>query len=90
MTAQPADRKDSPADARRMPQREIQDWLTYWQNANMVAVDAICAFDQVHQARRFCSCMRDGVFANVSDLDIWRALENMRSGKYPDAGERAP
>ena len=67
-----------------MRQQEIQDWLTYWQNANMVAIHAIRAFDQVHQARRFCSCMRVGVFADVTDLAIWRALENMRSDKYSE------
>ncbi len=66
-----------------MTQSKIQDWLTYWTNAKMVDVDQIRAFDQVHQARRFCSCMRLGVFAAVADLDIWRALENMRDpSKY--------
>jgi hypothetical protein len=75
--------------SRAMRQKEIQAWLTYWQNANMVSVDKIRAFPQVHQARRFCSCMREGVFAGVSDLDIWRALENMRSGKYPEPDRAA-
>lgn len=69
-----------------MTQQAIQDWLRYWQNARMVAVDQINAFDQVHLARKYCSCMRVGVFADVSDLAIWRALENMRSGKYPAVG----
>ncbi len=68
-----------------MTQAEIQGWLTYWTNAKMVAFDQINAFDQVHLARKYCQCMRVGVFWNVSDLDIWRALENMRSGKYPEA-----
>jgi hypothetical protein len=52
----------------------------------MVDLDEIRAFEHVHQARRFCSCMRVGVFATVADLDIWRALENMRdASKYPKA-----
>lgn len=69
-----------------MKQAQIQAWLTYWQNAKMVAIDEINAFDQVHLARKYCSCMRVGVFSLdlVSDLDIWRALENMRGGKYPE------
>lgn len=62
-----------------MTLKEIQTWLSYWQNAGMVAVDAILAFDQVYQARKFCECMRTGVFAEVTDLDIWRALREMRS-----------
>lgn len=68
-----------------MKQADIQGWLTYWQNGGAVAVDEISAFDQVHLARKYCQCMRVGVFSNVSDLAIWRALENMRSGKYPEA-----
>ena len=73
---------------------EIQKWLTYWQNAKMVAVAQILAFDQVHQARRFCACMREGVFTDVTDLQIWRALTDMRKpfngakAAYEDAQTR--
>lgn len=67
-----------------MRQAEIQDWLRYWENARMVAVNEIRAFEHVHLARKYCSCMRVGVFAEVTDLAIWRALENMRSGKYQE------
>jgi len=63
-----------------MTQKEITDWLTYWKNGQMVAIDAIRAFDQVYQARKYCSCMRVGVFHPhiVSDLQIWNALCAMR------------
>ena len=63
-----------------MRQAEIIGWLQYWQNAEMVAVDEINAFDQVHLARKYCSCMRVGVFSPelVTDLDIWRAVLVMR------------
>ncbi len=59
-----------------MKQAEIIGWLEYWQNAKMVDVGQINAFDQVHLARKYCSCMRIGVFSPdlVTDLDIWRAL----------------
>ena len=66
---------------RQMSTKEIQRWLKYWQAANMVAVDAIMAHDQVYQCRRFCKCMREGVFTDVTDLQIWNALVEMRSGK---------
>jgi tRNA(Leu) C34 or U34 (ribose-2'-O)-methylase TrmL len=59
-------------------QNEIKTWLDYWNQAGMVAVDEIRAFDQVHTARKFCACMRTGVFADVTDLAIWRALLAMR------------
>lgn len=68
-----------------MKQAEIIRWLQYWKNAKMVAVDEISAFDQVHLARKYCSCMRVGVFSPdlVSDLQIWRALSVMR-GTHPE------
>ena len=75
---------------KRMTQREIQNWLTYWSKSNLVAIDQINAFDQVHQARKYCACMRSGGFSYdlVSDLKIWRALENMRDPKkYPEREE---
>jgi|HubBroStandDraft_1064217.scaffolds.fasta_scaffold217990_1 hypothetical protein len=63
-----------------VPKSEIKTSLTYWHNAKMVAVDQILAFDQVQTARRYCECMRVGVFHPdvVSDLSIWRALLEMR------------
>jgi hypothetical protein len=57
---------------------KIKSWLAYWRSANMVDIDQIRAFDQVATARRFCACMREGVFLNVTDLQIWRALTEMR------------
>ena len=56
----------------------IAIWLAYWSNAKMVALDEIRAFDQVHQARKFCECMRVGLFSDVTDLQIWNALQDMR------------
>ena len=64
-----------------MTQAAIQDWLTYWTNAKMVAVDEIRSFSDVYQARKYCECMRVGVFADdlVSDLQIWRAISATRT-----------
>ncbi len=62
-----------------MTEARIQDWLRYWHAARMVAVDQICAFDQVYEARKYCSCMRVGVFTDVTDLQIWRALTALRA-----------
>ena len=66
-----------------MNSQEIQTWLAYWGNAKMVDLRAILAFDQVHQARKFCACMRDGVFhpSVVTDLQIWNALCRMRAAR---------
>jgi hypothetical protein len=64
-----------------MAEREIQIWLDYWNRGNMVAIDEIQAFEHVYQARKYCSCMRFGVFSPdiVTDLQIWRALQSMRA-----------
>lgn len=61
-----------------MSKQEIKNWLSYWAAANMVSVENIRAFDHVYQARKYCKCMRDGVFADVTDLQIWNALTDMR------------
>ena len=64
-----------------MAQTKIIEWLGYWRNANMVSINAICAFDQVYEARKYCQCMRVGVFTNVTDLQIWNALKAMRAAE---------
>ena len=66
-----------------MTTAEIKSWLIYWKNARMVAVDEIRAFDQVYQARRFCSCMREGLFRpdHVTDLQIWNAIRDLRKAE---------
>lgn len=61
-----------------MTRTQIQDWLTYWNNARMVAIDEICSLEQVATARRFCACMRQGIFHPVTDLQIWNALKALR------------
>lgn len=72
-----------------MRQHKIQEWLAYWRTAGMVDVDQINAFDQVPLARKYCSCMRLGVFAGVTDLAIWRALVNMREpGRFAESRAR--
>lgn len=65
-----------------MRTQQIIEWLEYWNNAKMVSIDRIRAFDQVHLARKYCSCMRSGRFTEdqVSDLQIWRAIKEMRRG----------
>jgi len=56
---------------------QIKNWLGYWQNAKMVNLEAITSFDRVYQARKYCECMRVGVFAEVTDLQIWNALREV-------------
>jgi hypothetical protein len=64
-----------------MTKAEIKNWISYWTAAKMVAFDAIQAFDQVYQARKFCECMRVGAFTDVTDLQIWTVLREMRGQK---------
>jgi predicted NAD-dependent protein-ADP-ribosyltransferase YbiA (DUF1768 family) len=61
-----------------MTTTEIKTWINYWNAAKMVAVDAIQAFEQVYQARKYCECMRVGVFTDVTDLQIWNAIRELR------------
>ena len=57
-----------------MTTKEIKAWLSYWTSANMVAVNQIRAYEQVYQARKYCACMRQGVFADITDGQIWDAI----------------
>jgi hypothetical protein len=61
-----------------MTRSDIQSWISYWTAAKMVSFDEITSFDRVYQARKYCECMRTGVFADVTDLQIWNALQAMR------------
>jgi hypothetical protein len=62
-----------------MKATDIQSWIAYWTAAKMVAFDQITSFDRVYQARKYCECMRVGVFADVTDLQIWNALCGLRA-----------
>lgn len=61
-----------------MTTTEIKNWLNYWQNSKMVNLDAITSFDRVYQARKYCQCMRVGVFSDVTDLQIWNAIRTLK------------
>lgn len=67
-----------------MKQSNIQTLLAFLNRHDVVSIDRITAFDQVALARKFCPALRTGELKDVTDLEIWRALENMRTGKYPD------
>ncbi len=62
-----------------MKAADIQSWIAYWTAAKMVAFDQITSCDRVVQARKYCECMRVGVFADVTDLQIWNALCGLRA-----------
>lgn len=61
-----------------MPKQQIQDWLIYWQAAKMVNINKIDSLPAMYSARRFCRCMRVGVFINVTDKQMWDALCDLR------------
>ena len=62
-----------------MTQSDIVRWLGYWDRSKSVALDEIRAFDHVYQARKYCQVMRTGIFWDITDLEIWRALLKMRA-----------
>ena len=61
-----------------MTAAEIKTWIAYWTAAKMVNFDAVRSVEQVYECRKYCSCMRVGVFTEVSDLSIWNALQDIR------------
>ena len=57
-----------------MSKQEIKSWLSYFKATGMVNFKEITSLDLLKQARRFCKCMRVGVFANVTDNQIWYVI----------------
>lgn len=58
-----------------MPREEIVCWLEYWSLQKMVNVSQIKSLEDVATARKFCACMRVGVFEKVTDAEIWAAMQ---------------
>jgi hypothetical protein len=87
MTANMQNTAASP-NRKMQTEKQIQErlvyWLVYWRNAKMVSVENIVAFVHVTEARKYCECMRVGVFQDVTDLSIWRALKDLRASEGQD------
>lgn len=58
---------------------ETIKWLDYWNKAHMVAVDEIKSLADMRVARSFCSCMGRGIFWDVTDEEMWAALDRFRA-----------
>lgn len=58
---------------------ETIEWIDYWNRAHMVNVDAIQSVDDMHLARKHCSCMSHGLFYDVTDEEMWAALQRHRA-----------
>ena len=61
-----------------MTTADIQRWIAYWTNGNAVNFAAITSLADMTEARRWCSVMRRGVFSNVTDDQLWNALQAQR------------
>jgi hypothetical protein len=46
----------------------------------MVNVDEIRSLADMASARSFCSCMSRGIFWDVTDEEMWGALQEFRRG----------
>ena len=61
-----------------MTQTNIKGWIKYWAAAKMVSFSEIQSISDMGTARKFCECMRIGVFGDVSDKALWHALKSIR------------
>jgi hypothetical protein len=59
-------------------EKSLVPWGEYWRAAKMVNLEAITSFEAMRDARRWCGCMSMGVMENVTDLQMWRALQFVR------------
>jgi hypothetical protein len=62
-----------------MKRADIKRWIAYWTAAKAVAFNEIHSVADMSAARKFCAVMRDGVFWNVTDGEMWAALREMRA-----------
>ena len=60
-----------------MTRNQIINWLKYWDAAQCVNFSEIQCVEDVHNARKFCAVMRQGVFLNITDEQIWDALKGL-------------
>jgi hypothetical protein len=58
---------------------KLTEWLEYWSAAHMVNVDQILSVDDMHTARLHCSCMSHGLFWDVTDEEMFAALQRKRN-----------
>jgi hypothetical protein len=54
----------------------VQNWLLYW-GGKAVALGEIRTRADVALARRFCRCLRTGALSDVTDQQIWNALQRL-------------
>jgi hypothetical protein len=64
-----------------MRQLDIQACLALLDKCRSVAVDQITEFEHINLARKFCPSLRDGALSEVTDSEIWDALNAMRNRK---------
>jgi len=62
-----------------MKKADIKYWLSNWKYNNMVNIDVIMSVQDMHEARRFCPCMRIGKFEEILDSEMWEVLQEMRN-----------
>ena len=54
--------------------KDISHWVGYWDRARMVNFAAIQSEVDVATARKFCSCLKTGFMAEVTDRTLWAAI----------------
>jgi hypothetical protein len=57
-----------------MSKQEIKAWLSYFKAAKMVNFKEIFSLETLIEARKYCKCLRVGVFAQVEDNAIWYVI----------------
>jgi hypothetical protein len=69
----------------RMTREEIKDWVAMFDHSRMVNIDAIKSVADVKEAKRFCSCMRNGIFWRVTDAQWFEAIQERVASRLPVA-----
>lgn len=59
-----------------MAKQELISWIGYWdRGSDGPRIDRVRSFDDLVNCRRFNRCMNGGVMWNVTDAQMWDAVQ---------------
>jgi len=59
-------------------QKIAKEWVGYWSRAKAVRFEHVQSLEDMHECRKWCPFMNVGVVADVTDEEMWAALEEYR------------
>jgi hypothetical protein len=55
------------------------EWVGYWSRAKAVSFEHVQSVEDMHECRKWCPQMNVGAVIDVTDAEMWQALEEFRT-----------